>query len=134
MRIQAQEAHAVAWNPIYGIPRPAWAVRRDFACASSLKMYQILRLDKANPPLPANRYFKYSEVIAIYNAPGTLFFRFLILFGPFIVPASPINSLGYSFAKIRFQERDYSGLSAIRFHPLESRRYLLSILRRVLYP
>lgn len=67
------------------MPRPAWAVRRDFACASSLKMYQILRLDKANPPLPANRHFKYKEVIAMCNTPGTLFIRFLILFGPFIL-------------------------------------------------
>ena len=66
-------------------------MREGFSCASSLKMYQILRLDKANPPFPANRYPKYKEVIAICNTPGIPFFRFLISFGPFAVSPGAIR-------------------------------------------
>ena len=39
-----------------------------------------------------------------------------------------------SFTKMHFQrEIDYSGLSAIRFHPLESRRYLFTILWLIIH-
>lgn len=58
----------------------------DFACALPTSNFtRIFKEAKQPAVVPANRHFKYKEVIAMCNTPGTLFIRFLILFGLFIL-------------------------------------------------
>lgn len=56
-------------------------LRLCFACE---QIFQIFTAAKP-PTVSGERHFKYKEVIAMCNTPGTLFIRFLILFGPFIL-------------------------------------------------